>query len=380
MYNENELGLYIHIPFCKSKCFYCDFNSFAGKEEFIPVYFNALKAELEYYKNKLAGIKIKTIFIGGGTPSLIDTMYLNGILSWCKQNLIIKEDAEITIETNPGTLNFDKLMGYNTMGINRISMGLQAWQKNLLIKLGRIHTIEEFLENYNLARKVGFKNINIDLIFGLPEQTLNDWEETLKNVLELEPEHVSCYSLKIEEGTAFGKWVEAGELSVAEDELDREMYYTTQEMFKKFHLKHYEISNFAKPGFECKHNLVYWKQDEYIGIGAGAHSFFKGKRFSNVFDIKKYVEIDFMKEVSFEDVNIISKKDAMSEFIILGLRLLDGISGEEFYNRFEVDLFDTYKEKLNLLKNKNLIEIVGDKVKLTKLGLDLANHVFVEFV
>jgi oxygen-independent coproporphyrinogen-3 oxidase len=380
MYNKNDLGLYIHVPFCKSKCFYCDFNSFAGKEEFIPSYFKALKAELEYYKNKLIGFRIKTIFIGGGTPTLVEPQYLNEILVCCKQNLNVEEDAEITIESNPGTLSFDKLMSYKTMGINRISIGLQAWQKKLLSKLGRIHSLEEFLENYNLARKVGFKNINIDLIFGLPGQTLKDWEETLEKVLQLQPEHVSCYSLKIEEGTAFGKWVETGELEVVEDELDREMYYLAKEMFKNFHLTHYEISNFAKSGFECKHNLVYWKQDEYIGIGAGAHSFFMSRRYNNIYDIEKYISIDFSKEPPVEGVNIIEKQEAMSEFLILGLSLLDGISGSEFYNRFKVDLFDIYNEKINLLKNKNLIEIFGDKIKLTKLGLDLANQVFVEFV
>lgn len=380
MFNKNEIGLYIHIPFCKAKCFYCDFNSFAGKDELVPTYIEALKAELEYYKKKLYNYKIKTIFIGGGTPSLIETKHVNDLISWCKQNLNIEKSAEITIEANPGTLDFDKLRSYKVMGINRLSMGLQAWQKSLLRKIGRIHSLEEFLQNYKQAREVGFKNINIDLIFGLPGQTLKDWEETVRNVLELDPEHVSCYSLKIEEGTPFGNCIQTGELKEIDDELDREMYYLAKEMFKKLNLKHYEISNFAKPDFECKHNLIYWNQEEYIGIGAGAHSFFEGKRFNNIYDIEKYISIDFTKELPVENLCIIDEKEAISEFMILGLRLLDGINKKEFFNKFNRDLHETFGEQLERLLKKKMIEIGNDKIKLTLLGQDLANQVFVEFV
>jgi oxygen-independent coproporphyrinogen III oxidase len=266
------------------------------------------------------------------------------------------------------------------MGINRLSMGLQAWQKSLLSKIGRIHSLEEFLQNYKQAREVGFKNINIDLIFGLPGQTLKDWEETVKNVLELDPEHVSCYSLKIEEGTPFGRCIQTGELKEIDDELDREMYYLAIEMFKRLNLKHYEISNFAKPDFESKHNLIYWNQEEYIGIGAGAHSFFEGKRFNNIYDIEKYISIDFTKENPVENLCIVDEKEAISEFMILGLRLLDGISKREFFNKFNRDLYEIFGEELERLLKKKMIEIDDDKIKLTLLGQDLANQVFVEFV
>ena len=378
--SKKSIGLYIHIPFCKAKCFYCDFNSFACMEDFIPAYFDALKKEIELYKDRLRGYTIKSIFIGGGTPSCVDHRYINELMSQCSQNFCIEENAEISIETNPGTLTEEKLTNYNLLGINRISMGLQAWQDRLLKKIGRIHDNHVFVENFNQARKAGFKNINVDLIFGLPSQSKQDWVETIRNILDMQPEHLSCYSLKIEDDTAFGRQLEAGELIPVEDELDREMYYAAKEMITGSGYEHYEISNFAKPGYLCKHNLIYWKAETYIGLGAGAHSYLEGKRFNNIAPVVEY--IDYLKggSVPSGGFEIIGREEEISEYMILGLRLTDGIDIHEFRDRFNRDLFELYGEQIKRLSGKNLLKFQEDKIMLTSKGLDLANEAFIEFL
>ena len=378
--SKKSIGLYIHIPFCKAKCFYCDFNSFACMEDFIPAYFDALKKEIELYKDRLRGYTIKSIFIGGGTPSCVDHRYINELMSQCSQNFCIEENAEISIETNPGTLTEEKLTNYNLLGINRISMGLQAWQDRLLKKIGRIHDNHVFVENFNQARKAGFKNINVDLIFGLPSQSKQDWVETIRNILDMQPEHLSCYSLKIEDDTAFGRQLEAGELIPVEDELDREMYYAAKEMITGSGYEHYEISNFAKPGYRCKHNLIYWKAETYIGLGAGAHSYLEGKRFNNIAPVVEY--IDYLKggSVPSGGFEIIGREEEISEYMILGLRLTDGIDIHEFRDRFNRDLFELYGEQIKRLSGKNLLKFQEDKIMLTSKGLDLANEAFIEFL
>lgn len=381
LYNKTlKIGLYIHIPFCKAKCYYCDFNSFSCKDSYISEYFEALKREIMIYSSDLRDYEVKTIFIGGGTPSSVDSSYLYEVMNLLKHNLNIRYDAEISMESNPGTLSYEKLVQYNEMGINRLSIGLQAWQNNLLKELGRIHTNEEFVQNFRLARKAGFKNINVDLIFGLPGQTIIDWYETLRNTIDLKPEHVSCYSLKIEDGTVFGKRLETGEIAPADDELDREMYYMACELLDGAGLKHYEISNFAKPGCECKHNLVYWKAEGYVGLGAGAHSYFHGKRYNNIYAIEDYTKFISEQGVPSENIQLIEKDEAVSEFIILGLRLIEGISIKEFKLRFGQDILGIYGVQIKRLLDKQLIKADGDRIKLTSPGLDLANEVFVEFI
>jgi len=375
-----ELGLYIHIPFCKSKCFYCDFNSFSGKEEHISEYFEALKREIILYSERLKNYKIKTVFIGGGTPSLVDARHIYETINLCKQKLNITSNAEISIESNPGTLTYEKLMTYKEMGINRLSIGLQCWQNHLLKEIGRIHSIEEFIENFNRARKVGFKNINVDLIFGLPAQTLENWIETIANVTQLKPEHISCYSLKIEENTVFGDMLKKGELLPATDELDRDMYSMTIVRLAENGYKHYEISNFAKDGYECKHNLIYWEAEPYIGIGAGAHSYFNDERYNNAYDINDYAHSIMEQGITRENIQEISKKESMSEYIILGLRLVDGISIKDFKLRYDMDIFNVFGEQIRKLIKKQLLELEGDRLKLSRVGLDLANIVFVEFI
>ncbi|HEX3030604.1 MAG TPA: radical SAM family heme chaperone HemW [Clostridia bacterium] len=377
---NKEIGLYIHIPFCKSKCHYCDFNSFSGRDSIVPAYFDSIKREITLYSDRLKSYTIKTIFLGGGTPSYIDPHYIYEVMNLCRKKLDITSNAEISIETNPGTLTYEKLIAYKDIGINRLSIGLQAWQNHILKGLGRIHTNSEYIENFYEARKAGFSNINTDLIFGLPGQTLKDWNETLERVIELKPEHLSCYSLKIEEGTEFGRLKDAGKLEEIEDELDREMYYMAIEKLKKEGFSHYEISNFAKPGYECKHNMIYWRAEEYIGFGAGAHSYFQGKRYNNASNPEEYSAALNRGIQPLEDIQEIDREEQMSEYMLLGLRLIEGIDCLEFESRFNANVFSLYGDRIAVLCKKKLLETEERFIRLTPKGLDFANEVFMEFV
>lgn len=381
----NNLGLYIHIPFCKAKCNYCDFNSHAGKASLMEPYFYALESEIRLRSAELCGKPgpvpgFSTVFIGGGTPSLAEPQLINKLMNTCRQHFRLAANAEVSMESNPGTLTFEKLTGYKTSGINRLSIGLQAWQDKLLKELGRIHTREEFEENMKLARKAGFTNINVDLIFGLPGQTMNDWTETISNIISLNADHVSCYSLKIEEGTVFGNRFEAGELEEPDDELDRKMYWYAVDRLGKSGYRHYEISNFARPGFECRHNLVYWRAEEYLGLGAGAHSYLNGCRFNNVYGIEDYIDRIKKGEKLQENEQLIDKAEAMSEYMILGLRLVDGVSPKAFRARFGEEIDSVFGGQLAQLKQKQLLEQDGDRWRLTPMGLDFGNTVFMEFL
>ncbi len=294
-----EIGLYIHIPFCKSKCYYCDFLSFSNKNSLKEKYIHCLEKEIVHYatENKIMydhdlekKYEVKTIYIGGGTPSAIDEIYIVNILKKIKKYYYIKEDAEITIEVNPGTVTKEKLITYKEIGINRLSIGLQATQDELLKKIGRIHTYSQFEETYKAARQVGFKNINIDLMIGLPEQRIKDVEKSLKTVLLLKPEHLSVYSLILEEGTELYRKVENDELKMVSDAIEREMYWYIRNTLEKYNYIQYEISNYAKPGFESKHNMDCWNQNEYLGFGVGASSFLENNRYSNIISIEDYID------------------------------------------------------------------------------------------
>ncbi|AEV69324.1 radical SAM family heme chaperone HemW [Acetivibrio clariflavus] len=377
---NGNIGIYIHIPFCKTKCYYCDFNSFACRDEFVPAYFSALKKEIALYSEKLKGFNIKSVFIGGGTPSSVDAQYIYEVMHLIYKEFCIDKEAEISIEANPGTLTVEKLKTYKDIGINRISIGLQAWQDTILKRLGRIHTSEEFEQNFKAARKIGFDNINVDLIFGIPGQTVEDWRYTLEMVTALEPEHLSCYSLKIEEGTVFGNMLERGELVPLEDDIDREMYSFCKDYLLKKGYRHYEISNFAKPGFTCRHNLIYWQAEEYIGFGTGAHSFFESARFNNKYDLEGYInDIKEGKAVS-ENFEFINEKERMAEFMILGLRLIDGVRMEDFRRRFNEEIHKVYGHQIDRMVEKNLLTVKDGRIALSSLGLDFANQVFMEFI
>lgn len=378
--SRKQIGLYIHVPFCKAKCHYCDFNSFACKESMIPQYFDALKKEIYMISEKVKDCSIKSVFIGGGTPSYVDGIFIDEIMKICKNAYELEKDAEISLEANPGTLSVEKLETYLKAGINRLSIGFQAWQKQLLKKLGRIHSQEDFVRNFKEAQRAGFKNINVDLIFGVPGQSLQQWIETVENVVAMGPSHLSCYSLKIEEGTVFDKKVESGELVPVEDELDREMYYQAIEILSRKGFRHYEISNFALPGSECRHNLIYWNAQEYLGLGAGAHSYFKNKRFSNTCGIDEYISKISAGIIPSENIEQISLEDSQSEFVILGLRLTEGIDVSVFKQRYGKDIFTVYPEQIDKLLQESMLELYGTKLRLTAKGLDLANQVFMEFI
>lgn len=377
------IGVYIHIPFCKSKCHYCDFNSYVGKDSLIPEYCNALIKEIGMYSGNDSfskKVKARSIYIGGGTPSLISEEYISRIIERCKNCFEVSEDAELTIEANPGTITGGKVNAYKKVGINRLSLGLQSWQNRLLKYIGRCHSVEDFIDSLYIAREAGFDNINADLIFGLPSQTFREWEETLEKVIDKDLEHLSCYDLKIEEGTVLYNKVEEGQIQPIDDILDREMYHETITKLKGKGFNHYEISNFSKPGYESKHNLIYWKAENYIGLGAGAHSYFNNRRYSNIENPMDYTTKILTNENTLKNIQEVAEADRISEYLILGLRLVDGICMHEFKRKFGRDILELYGGNIDLLVNRELLSFSEGKIKLTRLGLDLANQVFVEFI
>ena len=374
-----EKGIYIHIPFCKSKCIYCDFVSFANRETNIQKYINALNVEIENNKNSY---KINTIYIGGGTPSFIDSKYIVEIIEKIKSNFKVEKNAEITIEVNPGTVDEEKLRDYINIGINRISIGLQSTNNKILKQIGRIHTYEEFLNTYNLARKVGFKNINVDLMLALPNQTLEEMQDSVKRVIKLNPEHISIYSLIIEEGTKMEELVNNKKVQLPSDELERKMYWNIKNKLEKSGYIHYEISNYSKKGFESKHNANCWNQKEYIGFGISAHSYINNKRFCNTNNIEEYIkniENNNIKN-NIHICEIQNEEEKKKEYILLGLRKIYGVNIQEFKNKFVDNPIYLYRKELEKLVNEDLIEIDLNNIKLTDKGLDLANLVWKEFV
>lgn len=375
-----KLALYVHIPFCKQKCFYCDFNSFAGKEVYIEKYIEALKKEIENNNHLKNEYEVSTIYIGGGTPSHIDSKYIGEILTTIYSNYNVIKDAEITIEINPGTVNKDKLQSYYNFGINRISFGLQSTNDEILKNIGRIHSYKEFIENFNLAREIGFNNISVDLIFGLPNQDLAIWNQTVEDIIKLNPEHISAYSLKVEDGTVFGKLNNEGKLALPTEEIEREMYYALKRKLKENGYNQYEISNFSKESFESKHNIAYWERQDYLGVGSNSASCIKNVRFSNEEKIEKYIELINKNESPLVYKEELDEEQIFIEKIILGLRMLKGINEKEILeNQSEDRIKNFIKNKEHLLKI-GLIEEKRDIIRLTDRGLDLANQVFIKFM
>ncbi|MDO5779405.1 MAG: radical SAM family heme chaperone HemW [Clostridium sp.] len=371
-----EISLYIHIPFCKQRCFYCDFPTFAGKERFREEYIDALIKEI---KEKCSDYLIKTIFIGGGTPSYLEENELEKLLmAVSKLNLLDK--LEYSMECNPGTVNENKLKIMKKYGINRISFGLQSCNDNLLKKIGRIHTFKEFLENYNLARKVGFDNINVDLMYGLPNLNIQDWKNTLESICELRPEHISAYSLIIEEGTAFYKLYEKDKLELPSEDEERVMDKITKDILKANGYHQYEISNFALDGKECEHNKVYWSLEEYIGVGSASSSYMDGYRFANTSNINDYIE-----KIS-NNVSVVIDKyensieDEMEEFVFMGLRMVSGIDLLKFEKKFGVDINSIYKEIIEKNIKDGLLVVQKNKMFLTAKGMELSNSVMSDFI
>ena len=377
-----NLGIYIHIPFCKRKCHYCDFISFSGKQKLIEQYINSLKKEISNYKINKEDYRIQTIYFGGGTPSFIESSYIVEIINTLKQKFNISKEVEITIEVNPGTVNEQKLQDYYNAGINRISFGLQSTKSELLKLVGRIHSYSSFLDAYNLARKVGFKNINIDLMIGLPVQTLEDVQKDLERITELKPEHISVYSLIVEEGTIIEQKISNKELYLPSENLERKMYWKVKEELQKQGYIHYEISNFAKLKHESRHNLSCWNQEEYIGFGLAAHSYIDDTRYSNTENLQDYiVGVAVHRDPQIKTIHEIqSEEDKMKEYMLLGLRKIEGVKISDFKNRFIDNPIYLYKDSLSKLVTQGLIEIDVDNIKLTNKGIDLANLVWEEFV
>ncbi|WP_455538621.1 radical SAM family heme chaperone HemW [Terrisporobacter sp.] len=374
------LGLYIHIPFCVSKCKYCDFNSFKLNVNEKIKYLEALNEEMKIYKKEVGERKIDSIFIGGGTPSILTKEEISILFSNIKSNFKIKESAEITMECNPGTLTLEKLKTMKECGVNRLSIGLQAVQNHHLKYIGRIHTFEEFEKNYKEAKKVGFENINIDLMYALPNQTKEDWKESLEKVVKLNPTHISAYSLILEENTELFNMYERKEFKLMDEESDIEMYEYTINYLKSYGYNQYEISNYAKNGFECKHNILYWKCEDYIGLGASASGLLNKQRYNNVCELRKYEEILHSGKKPIEWEEKLSIKDEIEESIFLGLRMNEGIKFEDFKIKYNFEFTDRYKEQIEKLKELNLIDVNSESMRLTQKGREISNSVFVEFI
>ena len=376
-----ELGIYIHIPFCKQKCFYCDFCSFANKNEMQEKYVEAVINEIKNITHK-EKYTVTTIYFGGGTPSILNPEYIKNILQEIESSFEILDDAEITIEINPGTVNEEKLKKYKEYGINRLSIGLQSANDKILKNIGRIHDYKQFEETFFYARKCGFKNINIDLMIGLPTQAVEDVKQTLEKIIQKNPEHISVYSLIIEEGTIIEKMINENKLQLPDEETERIMYWTVVNELKENGYNQYEISNFSKKTYESKHNTNCWKQKQYIGLGTSAHSYLNKKRYSNTNNIEEYIkniqENNISKNITIHEEQ--TEESTMNEYMLLGLRMIQGININEFKQKFKTDPTIKYKEILEKLQKENLIQITKTSIKLTKQGIDFGNIVWEEFI
>lgn len=371
---EKYTSLYVHIPFCARKCLYCDFTSYSGKETLIDKYSQALSDEIRDIKGG-----ISTIFIGGGTPTYVNTNSMKTIIESINSRKLHSQ-IEFTIEGNPGSFTADKLKLFKDMGVNRLSIGLQAWQDKILERLGRIHKLEDFKKAYSISRELGFSNINVDLMFGIPGQSFDDWKETLERVVELDVEHISCYSLILEQGTPFYRMYNEGEIELMNECDERDMYHFAVGFLEKNGYLQYEISNFSKKGFECIHNLNYWNLGDYIGCGAGSHSCVGKTRYRRTDSIEEYINQIEEKKLRKLDVHKNSIYDSMEEFMFMGLRKKNGISIFEFQKRFGKDIYSVYKVPIEKhIRYGTLVE-KGDRMYLSRRGMDVANSVMCEFI
>lgn len=370
---QDKLSIYVHLPFCVRKCLYCDFVSGVGNENTMESYVNKLLDEIDsFIGNKDEKLQVDTIFFGGGTPSVLPAFMIDKILCKLKSVFAVDEDGEISIEVNPGTADKEKLDAYRKMGINRLSIGLQSTWDEELRTLGRIHTYKEFLEVYKWAREAGFTNINVDLMSALPGQSKESYEETLMRVTALGPEHISAYSLIVEEGTPFGEM----ELNLPDEDTEREMYEMTRDILADAGYVRYEISNYAKAGYECRHNVGYWTGKEYLGFGVAAASYFQGKRWKNQDNRDAYL----IKGAQREEEIVLSLEDKMSEFMFLGLRMSKGVSAKRFYECFGKTPDSVFGEAIERHIKNGLLKEEGDALFLTSKGTDLANYVMSDFI
>lgn len=394
-HKQNELGIYIHIPFCVQKCAYCDFLSAPADADTKERYVQALLQEIRSFDEKNTEYRVVSVFLGGGTPSALQADQLRRILQTVREQFVLQRDAEITVECNPGTLDREKLLVMKENGVNRLSIGVQSLHDHELRALGRIHDRETFLKNYRMARALGYDNINIDLMSGLPGQTVADWKATLEEAVALAPEHISAYSLIIEEGTPFYEWyhmqdeerARTGTISsegrgtfpaLPDEESEREMYRMTQEILAEAGICRYEISNYAKPGRESLHNSGYWTRREYIGFGLGASSMLKNTRFKNTDVLKAYLA---GKTIETESVEVLTKEAQMEETMFLGLRMMQGVSENAFASIYKTTMQEVYGEILERMKRQALMERSEDgRWYLTEEGINVSNAVMAEFL
>ena len=373
------MELYLHMPFCVRKCAYCDFLSFPSGAETQRMYAKRLMEDIDVMGKRYGEIPVETIFIGGGTPSVPDSGLIVEIMEHVRHAFHVADGAEISMEANPGTVTREKLTDYRKAGINRLSFGLQSANDRELKLLGRIHTWAEFLESFTLARECGFANLNIDLMSALPGQTCESWKETLSRVTDLDPEHISAYSLIIEEGTPFGERYgsEEGRKLLPDEDSEREMYHETKRFLKDCGYERYEISNYAKPGRECRHNIGYWTGVPYLGLGLGASSYLDGCRFTVNPDMKQYLE---EKPGMFADIEKLTKKDMEEEFFYVGLRMTAGVSLSEFERRFGISAKEVYPGLMETFVKEKAARFEGDRFLLTDYGLDVSNYIMAQFL
>ena len=373
-----KLGIYIHIPFCVKKCGYCDFYSVKWDEESENKYIHSAINEIKSYNELSSKYVVDSIYIGGGTPSIINPKNLEKIISTIRCLFTVEENSEISMEANPNSL-WENIKTYGEIGINRLSIGIQSLNDNILKRIGRIHNSKEALQAIDRAISFGFENINADVMFNIPGQTVDDINDTISKLVTKQIRHISFYSLKLEEGTPMYLLKKNKKIVMPEEDLEREMYYAGRNIMEKHGLMQYEISNFSVKGYECRHNLKYWKQEEYIGIGPSAHSFLGNVRFSNPSDLTEYItsgENGVFERNTLEEMDV---NDIIFEYIMLRLRLTEGLKFADFKNKFSIDFKEAYKEQIKHLTENNLIESDDDAIRLTKRGMDLSNYVFSQF-
>ena len=369
------LALYIHIPFCRSKCIYCDFASYPNSEARIEPYLDALKGELAEWKDRLGEHELTSIFIGGGTPSILSGEQIEDLLRAVRTVVRVRSDAEITMEANPGTVDRRKLQICRRAGVNRISFGAQSMNDGLLKKLGRIHTAAEIREAVAMARDAGFDNVSLDLMYALPGQTVELWRETLDQAIALKPEHISAYSLIVEEGTPMYDLAESGRVTLPEDEAVIKMQHAAIERLAAAGYHRYEISNYAQPGRECRHNIVYWQRGEYLGVGCAAHSLMDAERFENPRSLSEY-----LSGVRRCDRIALTREDEMEEALMLATRMTQGMDLDDYRAKFGVDFAFRHKRAIRRLEALGLVEIEGSFLRLTQRGLEVQNAVVVELL
>jgi oxygen-independent coproporphyrinogen-3 oxidase len=373
-------SLYIHIPFCASKCYYCDFNSYVSTPDVMDRYLDGLDLELKAVAESYDSLPLETVFFGGGTPTIFDARQSERMIEMLHRHFRIAEGAEISVEANPGTVDLEKLCVLKDGGVNRLSFGVQSFDNDLLVRLGRLHDREQVYQSWELARKAGFESINLDLMFGLPGQSLETLRKSLEALTAIGPEHVSAYSLKVEEGTPFYTWFNRGQLILPPEEVEEEMYHLVIDTLTGHGYEMYEISNYAKPGHRSRHNQVYWRNEPYLAAGSGAHGYVNGVRYVNEKNVPLYIEKTLQGLRPITEQEAIPERHQQEDTMILGLRLIEGVAYERFFQRHGVDMREVFGDTLERFAKLGLLAVEEECVRLTEKGIFLANEVFAAFL